>query len=104
MGGVPHGLLRFAGQRTQFSRVLDVIGTGMLLPMSALWVSDSLMLATGKYRLPGLAIAHAAVQVWEATLFTIGLHAALNVAWPSAALAGGVASVAYVPGGARFIR
>lgn len=104
MGGVAHGLLRLTGQRTQFSRVLDVIGTGMLLPMPALWVSDSLMLATGKYRLPGLAIAHAAVQMWEATVFTIGLHVALNVAWPSAALAGGVASVAYVPGGARFIR
>jgi len=104
MGAAAHTLLRFTGQRCQLSRVLDVIGTGMLLPMPALWVSDSLMLATGQYRLPGLAVAHAAVALWEATLFTIGFHAALDVAWPSAALAGGVACVAYVPGGARFIR
>lgn len=104
MGGVAHALLRVTGHRSQLSRVLDVVGTGMLLPMPALWSSDLLMLATGTYRLPGLAVVHAAVQVWEATLFTIGFHAALDARWTSAAIAGGAAAIAYVPGGARFIR
>lgn len=104
MGGVAHGLLRVAGQQSSLPRVLDVIGAGMLLPMPALWASDVLMLATGTYRLPGLAVTHVAVQVWEGAVFTIGLHVALDAPWPSAAVAGGAASLAYVPGGAKLIR
>jgi hypothetical protein len=33
MGGTAHGLLRLAGERPDLSRVLDVIGVGMLIPL-----------------------------------------------------------------------
>jgi hypothetical protein len=36
MGSTVHGLLRLAGERSDLSRVLDVIGVGMLIPMPPL--------------------------------------------------------------------
>ena len=104
MGGLAHGLLRLSGQRSEISRVLDVIGLGMLIPMPALWISDTLMLATNRYRLPGLAVSHSAVQLWETAVFSIGLHAAQEVPWRPAVIAGTTASAVYVLGGAKLVR
>ena len=104
MGCVAQGVLRLSGERSELARVLDAIGVGMLIPMPALWASDTLMLATDTYRLPGLAVTHSLVQLWEAGLFSVGLHAALGVPWRPAVMAGAAAGAVYVPGGARFIR
>ena len=104
MGGAAHGLLRLTGGRSDLGRVLDVIGTGMLIPMPPLWLSDTAMIAADRFRLPELAITHAAVQLWETVLFGIGLRAVLGVPWPRAMSAGFAASVVYVLGASRFVR
>lgn len=104
MAGVAHTVLRLTGHRTELPRVLDVIGVGMLIPMPALWISDTLMLATDTYRLPGLAVTHSAAQLWETVMFTSGLHAAQETPWRPALLAGAAASALYVAGGATLIR
>ena len=104
MGGAAHGLLRLAGERSDLSRVLDVIGTGMLIPMPPLWLGDTAMIAAGRFKLPGLAITHAAVQLWETALFGLGLRTVLEVPWRRAMAAGIAASVVYVLGASRFVR
>jgi hypothetical protein len=92
MGGGAHGLLRLSGHDADLRRVLDVVGVGMLVPMPPLWAADVLMLATNTFRLPGLAITHAVVQLWETALFAVGLHTVLRVPWALAVLAGAAAS------------
>lgn len=104
MGGAAHGLLRLTGARSDLGRVLDVIGTGMTIPMPPLWICDVALIAAGRFRLPQLAITHAAVQLWETALFGIGLRAVLGVSWRRAMPAGLAASVVYVLGASRFVR
>ena len=104
MGGAAHGLLRLTGERSDLSRVLDVIGTGMLFPMPPLWLCDVALIAADRFRLPELAITHATVQLWETVLFGIGLRTVLGVPWRRAMAAGLAASVVYVLGASRFVR
>ena len=104
MGAAAHGLLRLTGERSDLGRVLDVIGAGMLIPMPPLWLSDTVMIATYRFRLPELAVTHSMVQLWETALFGIGLRTVLGVPWWRAMSAGLVASVVYVLGGSRFVR
>lgn len=103
-GGAAHGLLRLSGHDSDLRRVLDVVGLGMLVPMPPLWASDVLMLATDTFRLPGPAVTHALVRLWETALFGVGLHTVLQVPWAPAVLAGVAASGLYVLPGARLVR
>jgi hypothetical protein len=86
------------------SRVLDVIGVGMLIPMPPLWGCDMALIATDRFRFPELAIVNPTVQLWETALLCLGLHAALGVPWRRAVPAGLAASVVYVLGASRFLR
>lgn len=104
MGGTVHGLLRLTGQRPDLSRVLDVIGVGMLIPMPPLWVCDMALIAADRFRLPELAIVNPTVQLRETALFGIGLRTVLGISWPRAMSAGLAASVVYVLGASRFLR
>ena len=104
MGGAAQGLLRLAGHHADLGRVLDVVGLGMLVPMPPLWAADVVMLATDTFRLPGLAVTHAAVQLWETALFAVGLHTMLEVPWAPAVLVGCAASGIYVFLGSRLVR
>jgi hypothetical protein len=58
MGGTVHGLLRLAGEQSDLSRVLDVIGTGMLIPCRPLWLCDATLIAADRFRLPELAVVN----------------------------------------------
>lgn len=104
MGGAAHGLLRLTGERPDLSRVLGVIGTGMIIPMPLLWLCDMALIAADRFRLPELAITNPTVQLWETALFGIGLRTVLGVPWRRAMLAGLAASVVYVLGASRFVR
>jgi hypothetical protein len=104
MGSAVHGLLRLTGGRSDLSRVLDVLGVGMLIPMPPLWVCDAALIAADRFRLPELAFVNPTVQLWETALFGIGLHTVLGVSWRRAMLAGAAASVIYVLGASRFLR
>ena len=104
MGVTAHGLLRLAGERSDLSRVLDVIGTGMLIPMPTLWLCDATLIAADRFRLPELAVVNPTIQLWETALFVTGLHTVLGVPWRRAVPAGLAASVVYVLGASRFLR
>jgi hypothetical protein len=104
MSATVHGLLRLTGERSDLSRVLDVIGVGMLIPMPALWLCDAALIAADRFRLPELAVVNPAVQLWETALFGIGLRTALDVPWRRALPAGLAASVVYVLGALRSLR
>jgi hypothetical protein len=104
MGATVHGLLRLTGQRSDRSRVLDVIGMGMLIPMPPLWLCDAALIAADRFRLPELAIVNPTVQLWETALFGIGLRTVLGVPWRRALPAGLAASAVYVLGASRFLR
>ena len=52
MGATVHGLLRLTGERSDLSRVLDVIGTGMLIPMPPLWLCDTALIALTGFGYP----------------------------------------------------
>ncbi len=88
MGGTAHGLLRLTGERSDLSRVLDVIGVGMLIPMPPLWLCDMALIAADRFRFPELAIVNPTVQLWETALFSIGLRTVLGVPWRRARPAG----------------
>jgi hypothetical protein len=104
MGATAHGVLRLTGERSDLSRVLDVIGVGMLIPMPPLWACDAALIAADRFRLPELAVVNPTVQMWETALFGIGLRTVLGVGWRCAMLAGAAASVVYVLGASRFLR
>lgn len=53
---------------------MDVIGVGMLIPMPPLWLSDAALIAADRFRMPELAFVNVPVQLWETTLFGIGLR------------------------------
>jgi hypothetical protein len=104
MGATAHGLLRLSGQRADLNRVLDVIGTGMLIPMPPLWLCDAALIAADRFRLPELAFVNPAVQTWKTALFGIGLHTAPGIPRRHAMPAGFAASVVYVLAASRFLR
>ena len=104
MGAAAHGLLRLAGERSDLSRVLDVIGTGMLIPMPPMWLCDVALIAADRFRLPELAVVNPTIQLWETVLFCTGLHTVLGVPWRRAVPAGLAASTVYVLGASRFLR
>jgi len=104
MGAAAQGVLRLTGERSDLSRVLDVIGQGMLSPMPPLWLCDAALIATDRFRLPELAVVNPAVQRCETALFGVGTRAVLKVSWPRAIAAGVAASVVYVVGASRFLR
>lgn len=103
MGGFAWALLRLTGQRSEVRRLLDALGLGMLIPMPPLWVSDILMIVCNHFRLPGLAITHTVVQLWETVLFVIGFQRQ-GISCKRAALASAAASLTYVFVGSRVIR
>ena len=104
MGAAAHGLLRLAGERSDLSRVLDVIGTGMLIPMPPMWLCDVALIAADRFRLPELAVVNPTIQLWETVLFCTGLHTVLGVPWRRAVPAGLAASTVYVLGASSFLR
>ena len=79
MGGASYGLLRWKGRRARFDEVLNIVGIGMLIPMPVLWPWDWIMIATNRYRVLQMAISHALVELWEATLFAVGFHRMLGL-------------------------
>lgn len=90
--------------RFNFSRTLNVVGVGMLIPMPPLWAADALMIATNTFHLPGPAITHSAVVLWETALSALGFHVALDVPWaPAIAVGLGVNGLG-VHLGATFVR
>lgn len=104
MGGAAHASLRLTGHPSDARRVLDVIGVGMLIPMPPLWLGDAALIAADRFGMPALGFINVPVQLWETTLFGIGLHEALGASWRRAALAGSVASTVYVLGASRLVR
>jgi hypothetical protein len=104
MGTATHARLRLFGQDSDLSRVLDVVGVGMLIPMPPLWVSDAVMIATDRFALPGPAITHTVVQLWETALFATGLRTLLGLRWTPAVLVSLGTSGVYVPDASRVVR
>ncbi|QNN54340.1 hypothetical protein [Nocardioides mesophilus] len=104
MGGAGYAVLRLSGERADISRVLDVIGLGMLIPMPPLWLADGALIAADRFDLPELGFVNVPVQLWETTLFAIGLHTALDVPWRRAVPAGLAVSAVYVLGASRYVR
>ena len=88
MSALAHLLVRLAGKASDFDRVLNIIGFGMLIPMPAVWLWDWTMLAFNTFQLPAMAISHTLFQIWETGLEALGLHRLLGIRW---ALAGVVA-------------
>ncbi len=85
MGALGYGVLRRTGRKgrkgrqARFDEVLNIVGTGMLIPMPALWLWDWIMIATNRYRVLPMAISHASVELWEALLFAVGFHRTLGL-------------------------
>lgn len=104
MSGTAQVVLRLTGHHSDLRRVLDVIGLGMLIPMPPLWLGEAALIAADRFRLPELGFVTVPTQVWETALFGVGLHAALDVPWRPAVLAGAAASTVYVLGASQLVR
>ena len=104
MGSAAAVVLRLRGEGRDLARVLDVVGVGMLVPMPVLWVCDAVLIASGRFRMPELALVNPGIQVWETALIALGLRAALGSSPTCALTAACAASTVYVLGASQVLR
>lgn len=104
MGSTATLVLRLRGERRDLARVLDVVGVGMLVPMPVLWMCDAVLISSGRFRMPELALVNPAIQVWETALIAFGLRTTLGSSPKGAVTAACAASTVYVLGASQVLR
>ena len=71
MGSVAHLLLVISGIKSDYNKVLNIIGIGMLVPMPFLWIWDWIAIYSNIYTVINQAITHTIAQIWETTIQSI---------------------------------
>ena len=104
MASVAHMTMRLAGRESDFDRILNTIGMGMLVPMPILWVWDWTAIAFDLYKITIMAITHTAAQVWEAAVEAIGFMKILKLKTPLAIGLSLTINVIYIALAMLFIR
>lgn len=72
--------------------------------MPVLWVCDAVLIASGRFRMPELALVNPGIQVWETALIALGLRAAPGSSPTGALTAACAASTVYVLGASQVLR
>ena len=104
MTAVVHLILRLARKESDFDRILNIIGMGMLVPMPVLWLWDWAAVAFGLYKVTIMAITHSVAQVWEATVEAIGFAKVLRLKVVVAVLLSVLINGIYIALAMHFIR
>lgn len=71
MSAVAHTAMRLTGKRSDFDRVLNIVGMGMLIPMPVVWLWDWTMIGLGTFQLVTMSISHSVFQLWEVSVQAI---------------------------------
>ena len=84
MSGTAHLIFRLSGRSSDFDKLLNVVGFGMLVPMPVVWVWDWLMIAFNSYSLLPMAVSHFLFQLWETGVECVGVRRLQKLKAPSA--------------------
>lgn len=104
MSSFAHVVLRVAGKASNCDQVLNIVGIGMLIPMPVTWAWDVSMVALHLYQLPVMAISHSIIQLWEASIETIGFIMLLRLKILPAIMLALVINAIYIALAMIFIR
>jgi hypothetical protein len=74
-----HVILRLSRRASDFDKILNIIGFGMLIPMPVLWIWDQAMIAMNSYQMTVMATIHTIFQVWEILIESLGLTKILGI-------------------------
>jgi hypothetical protein len=89
-------LLALGGTKVDFSKVLNLVGVGMLIPMPVVWIWDWAMIAMGSYTMLVMAVSHTLFQLWETWLQAIGLRVVAGTTLPVACALALAANVVFI--------
>jgi len=78
-GAVVHVILRLAARVTNFDKILNVIGMGMLIPMPVVWLWDWIAIALNWYQLAVMAVSHSVFALWGVILYSVGFKKILGL-------------------------
>jgi hypothetical protein len=79
MSSIAHLILRLSRKASDFDKILNIIGFGMLVPMPVVWIWDQAMIATNSFQMTVMATSHIIFQVWEILIESIGLTKILGI-------------------------
>jgi hypothetical protein len=104
MGSFVYLSLRFSIVKSEYDKILNIIGIGMLVPMPLLWIWDWTAIALNIYTVTNQAITHSIAQVWEATIQTICYVKLLKVRLLFAIVLAVLTNALYIVLAMHFIR
>ncbi len=104
MSSVAYLLVRASRKQSDFDRVLNIVGMGMLVPMPILWLWDWAAIAFGLYKVTTMAITHTVAQIWEASVEAIGFARILRLKFTAAVAISAVINIIYIALAMHFIR
>lgn len=76
---IVHLILRLTRQTSDFDRILNILGMGLLIPMPVIWVWDWAIIALNLYQMMIMAISHSLFALWGVLLYSIGFKQILGL-------------------------
>ena len=104
MGSFVYLCLRFTRARSQYDKILNIIGMGMLVPMPFLWIWDWAAISFNIYTVTNQAITHSVAQAWETTIQAVCYARVLKARLPLAVALAVLSNALYVVLAMHFIR
>jgi hypothetical protein len=104
MASIVYLCLRFTRTRSDYDKILNIIGIGMLVPMPVLWIWNWTAIAVNIYTVTNQAITHSIAQTWEATIQAVCYVKLLKISLPIAIALAIVTNACYILIAMHFIR
>jgi hypothetical protein len=104
MGSFVYLSLRFINSKSDYDKILNIIGIGMLVPMPFLWIWDWTAITLNIYTVINQAITHSIAQSWEATIQAVCYAKVLRIRLPIAIALAVLTNALYIVLAMHFIR
>lgn len=99
-----HVILRLAKKPSDFDKVLNIIGMGMLIPMPVVWLWDWVAIALNWYQVMIMAATHSLFALWGVILYSVGFKRILGLRMGVAIGLALVITVIYISLATIFVR
>jgi len=67
------------GKVSNFDKILNIVGMGMLIPMPIVWLWDWTTIALNWYQMTVMAATHSVFALWGVILYSVGLKKILGL-------------------------
>jgi hypothetical protein len=104
MASMAYLALRFRGAESNYDKILNIVGMGMLVPMPFLWIWDWTAIALNIYTVTNQAVSHSIAQAWETTVQAICYVKVLKVSVSMAIFLAILTNAIYILLAMHFIR